>query len=307
MPLLTKVALSTSILLWASAFSGIRVGLAGYAPLHLALLRFLIASLALGMLAGLVQTRRPALADLPRIFGAGFFGVAAYNVTLNYGELTVSAGAASFIVNTMPIFTTLLAVIFLHERVRLLGWLGMGISFMGVGLIALGDGADLKLGLGAWFVFSAALCQSLCFVLQKPLLAKYSPFEVASYAIWCGTACLLIFSPGLFTAITTAPTPATIAVVYLGLFPAALAYLTWSYALSKLPASQAAAALYLAPLVSVIIAYLWLGETLTWLTLLGGILALGGVIMVNRVKVGQAPLKGAGLWQRSAVSKSSTN
>ena len=54
--------------------------------------------------------------DALRFLLCGFLGIALYNALLNTGEQTVSAGAASFIVNTLPIFTALLAAVFLGER-----------------------------------------------------------------------------------------------------------------------------------------------------------------------------------------------
>ena len=219
---------------------------------------------------------------MPRIFIVGVLGVPAYNLALNYGELTVSAGAASFIINTAPIFTALFSIGLLKEKINLLGWVGLGVSFMGVGVIALSSGQALRLSSGVLFVLLAALCQSLYFVLQKPLLKRYSSFQVVSYAMWLGTACLLIFLPSLPGAIRTASLASSLAVIYLGIFPAALAFFTWSYALSKIDASKATAFLYLVPVASIIIAYVWLNEIPTELTLVGGGLALGGVILFNR-------------------------
>ncbi|MDX1523379.1 MAG: EamA family transporter, partial [Anaerolineae bacterium] len=187
MRLTTKLAIATTVILWASAFAGIRAGLSDYSPAHLATLRFLIASLVLAAVAGLRGIGRPGLADLPRLFIVGFMGIPAYNLALNIGEVTVSAGAASFIINTAPIFTALLALRLLGERIAPIGWLGMVVSFSGVGLIAVGDGSGLEFSRGALFVLLAALCQSLYFVLQKPLLKKYSSFQVVSYATWLGT------------------------------------------------------------------------------------------------------------------------
>src|SRR3712207_8076901 len=73
--------------------------------------------------------------DLPAVFLAGFLAFTFYHAALNYGEVTVSAGAASVLINTVPIFTALLAVTFLGERLRALGWVGMAVSFGGAALI----------------------------------------------------------------------------------------------------------------------------------------------------------------------------
>ena len=71
----------------------------------------------------------------------------------------------------------------------------------------------------------AAILQAAYFIMQKPLFPHYRPLELTCYAIWGGTLMSLVFLPGLATALRAAPLQATLAVVYLGVFPAALAYL----------------------------------------------------------------------------------
>ena len=280
----TKLAVGATVILWASAFAGIRAGLQDYSPIHLAVLRFGVASIALGLVALFKQTRRPALRDLPRLILVGLCGIPLYNLALNYGEVTISAGAASFIISTAPIFTAILSILMLQERVPSLAWLGILISFIGVGLIALGGEGRLNLDRGALFILGAAVVQSFYFVLQKPLLQRYTSFEVVSYALWLGTAGLLLFTPGLTTTIRQATPVVTLAVIYLGIFPAALAFFCWSYALARIEASRATTFLYLVPVVSTIIAFIWLGEIPSGWTLIGGGLVLGGVILVTTAR-----------------------
>ena len=277
----TGIALAITLFLWASAFAGIRAGLQDFSPVHVAVFRFIVASVMLAALAMIKGIQRPEREDVPRLILVGVIGIAVYNVVLNYGELTVKAGAASFIVNVGPIFTALLSVALLRERVQPLAWLGMLVSFAGVGLIALGESGGIEVNLGALLVLCAAFCQSLYFVLQKPLLRKYNVFTIVCYSLWIGTIPLLVFIPGLFEAIVAAPVSSTLAVVYLGVFPAAIGYACWSYVLSKMTASRAATYLYLVPAISIAIAYVWLNELSSWVSLVGGSLALGGVLIVN--------------------------
>jgi drug/metabolite transporter (DMT)-like permease len=253
-------ALGVTLFLWASAFAGIRAALQGYSPFHLAVGRFIIASAILTVLACVKRIPLPERCDLPRVALTGFFGVTAYHIALNLGEVTVTAGAASFIVNTAPIFTSLLAGFFLQERIHRSGWIGMMVSFVGVGLIAAGEDSQLQFNAGTFAILLAALFQSLYFVLQKPLLNKYGVFAVVVYGFWAGTIGLLVFLPGFARQVAVAPVASTFALLYLAVFPSIIAYLSWSYVLSKIAASRAAAFLYLVPGITILIALVWLGE-----------------------------------------------
>lgn len=277
----TAGALITTILLWSSAFAGIRASLQGYSPWHVALGRFLVASLLLGIVAMFRRTGRPDVQDLPRIVAVGVLGIAIYNLALNYGETSVAAGPASFIILTNPVFTALFASLLLRERVPAIGWLGMAISLGGVGIIAMSESGGIGSMGGSLAILFAAICQSLYFVLQKPLLTKYGAYRVVCYSMWAGTIGLLVVAPGLVTAAQQAPGNATLALLYLGVFPSAIAFFCWSYVLERMPASRAAMFLYLVPLSALGFGFLWLGETPAALSIVGGIVALTGVAIVQ--------------------------
>lgn len=274
-------AIAFTVLMWASAFPAIRVALASFSPSELAFLRFAIASAVLGLHWAAVRPPLPRGRDWLRIGAAGGLGISLYNLALNEGETLVDAGTASVLMSVGPVFAALLGVLLARERMTRAGAASVALSFIGVEVIAVFGSGQFVFNRGAALVLLAALCQALQFVIQKPLLLRHNALAVTSCVIWAGTLFLLPFAPSALPALAGASPSAMAALLFLAIGPAATAYMAWAYAMSHYPVSRVVPFLYLIPLVSLLVSFAWLGERPPPMTLVGGALALAGVVGVH--------------------------
>lgn len=273
--------IAVTVVVWASSFAAIRVGLKGLTPTELAAGRYVAAAIPAGLYLLVTRSALPSKGDFVRLVVVGLLYVTAYSILLNIGELTVPAGPASFIINTMPVLTALIAVPVLHERFGKWGWLGTAISFAGVGLIAVSGGAGFSLDTGAILIFGAAICAAVSTILQKPLLGRFPPLVVTAWVLLIGAVPLVPAVPATMAALGTASSDVVASLVYLAAVPTAIGYVTWAQALKRLPAGRAANYMYCLPPTATVIGYVWLGEVPTQLGIVGAALAIGGVVLVN--------------------------
>ncbi|MEZ0109976.1 drug/metabolite transporter (DMT)-like permease [Catenulispora sp. EB89] len=279
------LALAATVVLWASAFPAIRVGVPGLGVAGLSVARLAVASAALALVAPFLGVRWPARRDLPRIALCAATGMSAYQLLLNWGEVHVAAGTASLLISIAPVFSVLLAAAFLGERLTPRVVAGSLIALAGAALVALGGGSA-QVSTSAVVVLAAAVVQGVYHFASKPLLRRYTGFEVACYAMWGGTLFLLPLAPTAWHAISHAAShaggSALAAALYLGVAPSALGFVTWGYAVARYPVARSTAALYLVPPVALGVAFVWLGETPGLLELLGGLVGIGGVMLIQR-------------------------
>jgi drug/metabolite transporter (DMT)-like permease len=277
-----KFCIALALFLWASAFVGIREGLQSYSPEGLALLRFIIASLCMGILYFFLPKRAPLrIKDSALMLLCGMVGVGLYNIALNYGELTINSGMASFLISQSPLLTALFAVIFLRETISLLGVAGFLVSAVGVALIASGEAGGFKWDTSMTYILVATMCSAFYSLTQKPYVDRYHAIEVTAFYIWGGTLFLLIYSPQLIHDFPQATWNATLTTVYLGIFPAAVGLIAWGYALASISASRAGSFLYFMPFMATILGWLYLSEVPAFMSIIGGVLAICGVWLVN--------------------------
>jgi len=278
-----KVGLATFFVIacWGFSPTGIRIGLQGYDPTHLALLRFLIASVLMAMIALSMRISLPRLKDLPLLATLGFFAVTLHHIALNFAQPGVSAAASSVLVQSTPLFTALLAHFVFKERVNAWRWGCVALGLVGAAIVVSADRGFGHMDMRGLLVLVAAFSWSIYFSLQKRHSHRYDGLTMVCYTVWAGTAFLLVYLPGLLGEIHNAPTRVNIAVGVLGVFPSALAYLAWAYVLKHMEVSRASMSLYLTPPMAIAIASVMLGELPSQTVIVGSIVVLASVLALN--------------------------
>ncbi len=265
------------------SFPATHVALRAYPPEHLALARYAIATLLLLGYCLVVRAPLPRRADLPALALTGLLCGTLYQLGFNFGMRSVASGPAAVLVDTVPIFAAIFGYLFLRERPGWLALAGIALGFVGSALIAAGEAhaADFRLEPGAGYLLLASLAFSLGSVAQKPLLTRLPAIALTAYYFVPATLGLAAFAPGLAGSIAAAPAAANWALLFLALFPGALAFAFWSYALAALPIAQASSALYLVPVLTFPVAWVWLGEIPGTQSLLGAAIVLAAVVLVH--------------------------
>jgi len=282
---LPYLAASGTVLFWASAFPAVKYALEYYSPGALMLFRFLIASVLLMTYCAIKKVALPKAKDLPLFILCGFLGLFVYMWAFNAGTDLVPSGVSGFIIASAPVFTLILSIAFLKEKSGILVWVGVLASFGGIIIIAATQMYGLQLNVGVWLLLGAALSASIFIILQRRLLKTYTPMQITAYPIVLGTAFMLIFTPSLIREMPQASLSANLVVVYLGVFPAAIAYLLWGYALAGVAKTvYITSFLYLSPFLASFMAFIWLGERMPPMAFVGGVVVVLGMVVTNLKK-----------------------
>lgn len=280
-PLKLTLVIAAVILCWAYSPIGVHMGLHSYSPGQLALLRFLIASIFMAGVAWVVGIGRPHVRDLPWLLVLGFFGVFLHHISLNHGQQWVTAAASSVLAQSAPLFSVLIAFFCLKERVSIWRWGGVLLGLAGVLVVIWGDQGVGDIDPRGLLILLAACSWSVYFAIQRHYAHRYSPLTMACYMVWSGTLMLCVNLPGLPAAIMQAPLPENFAVLVLGIFPSALAYLAWGYVLKHVEVSRASVAMYLIPPVAMVMAATLLGEHVALQVILGAVIVLASVAAIS--------------------------
>lgn len=276
-----------SISFWGISFVSTKAVLDKLDPYTLLVLRFGIGALFLLVL--LVLKRYPLnipLKYIPHLIVLGILGVFVHQVIQATALLTINASAAGWIISFSPVFTVILSVFFLHEKMTVLKASGMIVAIIGVLLVTTSNNQQsfqLSINVGYLLMILSTLNWAIYSVLLKRLHIQLPSLVVTFYMCLIGftlTTPFLVRNKGweMMPFLTNVE---WVHLLFLGVFVSGVAYWYWAKALEVLEASQVSVFLYLEPVATLVTAILLLQEKIIPVSILGGIIIIIGVILVN--------------------------
>jgi drug/metabolite transporter (DMT)-like permease len=283
---LSVPALLVTVVLWASAFVGIRAVGDTFSPGSLTFGRLAVGAIVLTFFARPGRTPLPTGRPLVLVvlYGVVWFG--AYNLSLNAAERSLDAGTTALIVNIGPIFAAVIAGILYKEGFPRPLVIGMGIAFAGVVLIAVSTDSDSTAvdtasTTGVVLCVAAAAFYAFGALAQKPALKHMAPVMSVWLGCLVGVVACLPFAPALIDELRGASMHDILWLAYLGIFPTAIGFSTWSYALKRISTGKAASTTYLVPATATLISWAVLDEVPAALAFVGGAMCLVGVAITR--------------------------
>ncbi|MFS0862596.1 DMT family transporter [Fredinandcohnia sp. 179-A 10B2 NHS] len=276
-----------SISFWGVSFVSTKAVLGKLDPFSVLVLRFGIGSLFLLFLI-LVQRKwqRISIRYIPHVIVLGILGVFVHQVLQATALLTIDASSAGWLISFSPIFTVILSILFLHEKINIQKALGMILAIIGVLLVSIsrsGQSFEIVINIGFLLMVLSTLNWAVYSVLLKSLKIPYPPLLVTFYMCVIGfilTTPFIIRDRGWET-LTLLNQTEWAHLLFLGIFVSGIGYWYWGKALEGLEASKVSMFLYLEPIITLIAAVLLLQERIILVSVAGGIIIIIGVIIVN--------------------------
>ena len=299
-PLAAKMLLVLLFVIWANSFTAIKHLRGIFPPMELVLARFLPVSIFCAAYLLVSAKRRAESLEILRsswhkLLGLGIFGVVGYNYFLYVGQSEIKPGAAALLTTLAPLFTLLLAIPLLKERVPLKRTIGILIAFAGLyivvawGSVGLGRvtgilRADVRYAL---ITALAPLSWSIYTIIGKDLVRRYSPVTVTYLSLVIGTIPLLVaWGPHFAPTLLSMDWTYWAALLYLSLFCTIIGFWLWVIGLSVLPATTVASFIYLNPPLAALFGWMLFGEEITAMFLLGSAVVLTGLYLAQRPDMG---------------------
>ena len=273
-----------AIFFWATAFVLTKVVLKEVDVTTLGVLRYFFAAIIVIFILIKQKISLPKLKDIPAFVFAGFSGYAGYIVFFNMATLLSSPSTLSVINALAPAITAIVAYFIFNERIKLIGWFSMGISFCGILILTLWDGV-LTINKGILYMLAGCLLLSLYNISQRYLTKKYSSFDVSMYSMLIGGILLVIYSPSSIINMFSISLTSLILIIYMSIFPSIISYFFWTKAFELAKSTtEVTSFMFVTPVLATFMGIIILGDIPKLSTLIGGVVIILGMILFNKTK-----------------------
>lgn len=279
---------TATIIIWSYAYVGTRLIVTEHSvgSAELCFIRNSIAMLLFILLMLARRTHLPALRDIPIFLLSGGFGFALYMYMFAKGLETITGGTSAILLATIPLITAVISSLVFQEKLPLLGWLAMGVSFSGAALLSLWHGT-FSVDVGVAWTLAAAVAMSLYNIIQRYLARRavrpYDSLQITAYSFIAAVALSLFLVPSSAEQFMAASSKTRLLIVTMGIFPSALAFLLWAKAISIANSLNSVINyLFLVPFVVLIACFLALDELPDEGALVGGPIILVGLWLYNK-------------------------
>ena len=273
-----------AIFFWATAFVLTKVVLKEVDVTTLGVLRYFFASIIVIFILIKQKISLPKLKDIPAFVFAGFSGYAGYIVFFNMATLLSSPSTLSVINALAPAITAIVAYFIFNEKIKLIGWFSMGISFCGILILTLWNGT-LTVNKGVIYMLIGCVLLSLYNISQRYLTKKYSSFDVSMYSMLIGGILLVVYSPSSVRNIFSISFNSLILIIYMSVFPSIISYFFWTKAFEIAKhTTEVTSFMFVTPVLATLMGIIILGDIPKLSTLIGGVVIILGMIIFNKTK-----------------------
>jgi drug/metabolite transporter (DMT)-like permease len=285
---IANIAMVITVIFWGISFVSIKIAVAEIPPITMALIRFIIAAVILGVILRKMEPdTKMEKKDFPKMLAGGILGITFYFYFENTGVMLTTAANASLIVMIVPVLTIVLDMVFFHSKMSLLKLTGIMIAIAGSYLSVTGNGQlelDAASFKGNMLILCSMLAWALYTLVNKSLQGKYSGLFLTTWQTILGTLCLIPLSLTEYHEWQWFSLLAFWNVLFLALFCSVLCYLLYVYALKRLDVAATTLYLNLVPVVGVVSGYFILHESVLLIQLVGGLVTVIAIILVNMEK-----------------------
>jgi len=282
------LALLAMATIWGANFSIVKIAMETLSPMAFNAIRFTVATAIVLLATRIVGDNwHVDRHDAGKLVILGLVGNTVYQLFFISGIARTTAGNSALMLGAVPVYVSLIGAATGLERLRWRGWLGCLIAFGGIVLIVAGSDQAVEVQgeslLGTLLVLCSAITWAVYTVLSRPLLRRHSSLKVTGLSMLAGAPAILLVAVPQCRAQNWAAVPwqGWLGLAYSAVLALGLAYVAWNAGVKIVGSARTAIYSNLTPVIAMIIGWLWLGEHLGWLKIVGGAIIVGGVFLAR--------------------------